>query len=340
MNERREGLRRPAWRVALLSDTGEQDITANISPRLVSLTLNDERGIESDDVQIELDDADNLLEIPPTGARLSVSIGWHGQPLVHKGIYTVDEPDYSSPPRRLRLTARAADVSGSLGEKRDRSWHDVDLRSVAASIAEQHGLTLRISDVVADAKVAHIDQTGESDISFMSRLALEYYDAICTVKSGYLLLTPAATCVATSGLELPSFALTESKCSTWRWQAPKRDRKTSVRAHWHDIESGQRRSVTVGLDDGDRQVLRTTYPSEDAARQAALAELKRLSRGGELHATLALGAAELIPEVPVSAVGFKQQIDAVAWVAKKVSHSLNANGFITSVELEPRDNET
>ena len=334
---RRTGLLRPAWRLLLSTDNGERDITSDISGRLNRLSIRDARGIESDELQLELDDADNQLDIPPPGARLSVAIGWHGQALIGKGIYTVDEPEYSNPPRQLRVTARAADVSGPLGEKRDRSWHDVTLRSVAASIAEQHGLTLRINTALADTKLAHIDQTTESDIAFLSRVAADYYDAICTVKSGHLLLTPAATCEAVSGQALTPFLLRESDCSNWRWSNPDRDRKTAVRAFWHDVDSGQRRSVQVGTLAGGRQILRTTYPSEEAARQAAQAELRRLARGGELQVDLPQGAPELIPETPVTVSGFKPLIDDTAWVVKQVTHTISGGGMTCSVEMEARD---
>ncbi len=42
-------------------------------------------------LDLPLGDSDGLLDIPNRGARLRVAIGWKGQPLVDKGVYTVDE---------------------------------------------------------------------------------------------------------------------------------------------------------------------------------------------------------------------------------------------------------
>ncbi|EFJ8196132.1 phage late control D family protein, partial [Escherichia coli] len=53
--------------------------------RLMSLSLTDNRGFEADQLTITLDDADGQLQLPPRGARLTVLIGWKGEPLTEKG---------------------------------------------------------------------------------------------------------------------------------------------------------------------------------------------------------------------------------------------------------------
>lgn len=45
-----------------------QGITRNISERLISLSLSDNRGFEADHLDIELDDSDGLIELPTRGA--------------------------------------------------------------------------------------------------------------------------------------------------------------------------------------------------------------------------------------------------------------------------------
>lgn len=62
-----------------------RDITGNISDRLMSMTLTDNRGFEADQLDIELNDADGQVELPVRGAVLTVYIGWKGFALVCKG---------------------------------------------------------------------------------------------------------------------------------------------------------------------------------------------------------------------------------------------------------------
>ncbi|MDP0983976.1 phage late control D family protein, partial [Klebsiella variicola] len=70
-------------------------------PSVISLELTDNRGCESDELTIAIDDSDGRIELPPRGAELSGSMGWQGEPLVYKGVYTVDEVAHSGPPARL-----------------------------------------------------------------------------------------------------------------------------------------------------------------------------------------------------------------------------------------------
>ena len=71
-----------------------RDITGNISDRLMSMTLTDNRGFEADQLDIELNDADGLVELPLRGAVLALFIGWKGEALTDKGRFTVDEIEH------------------------------------------------------------------------------------------------------------------------------------------------------------------------------------------------------------------------------------------------------
>src|SRR5699024_3400677 len=64
---------------------------ANLTERLMTLSLTDNRGFEADRVTLTIDDADGQLQLPQRGARLNVMIGWRGEALVNKGVYIVDE---------------------------------------------------------------------------------------------------------------------------------------------------------------------------------------------------------------------------------------------------------
>lgn len=52
------------------------DITQKLEKRLLSLTLTDNRGVEADQLDMELDDADGQL--PRRGVVLSLALGWAG----------------------------------------------------------------------------------------------------------------------------------------------------------------------------------------------------------------------------------------------------------------------
>ena len=57
------------------------------------------------------------------------------------------------------------------------------------AIARRNNLTPRVDATLAAIKVAHIDQTNESDVHLLTRLAGQH-DAVATMKNGSLLFLP------------------------------------------------------------------------------------------------------------------------------------------------------
>ncbi|KQN65094.1 hypothetical protein ASE99_18765 [Serratia sp. Leaf51] len=78
-----------------------KDITQDVSNRLISLTLTDNRGFEADQLDIELSDTDGQLEMPPRGAVINIALGWKGKALTNKGDFTVDEVEHRGVRRPL-----------------------------------------------------------------------------------------------------------------------------------------------------------------------------------------------------------------------------------------------
>ena len=118
------------------------DITDKIADRLLSLSITDEEGIDSDTLAIVLDDRDNQLELPAQGAELAILIGIDEQ-MADKGLYTVDELILSSSPDTIEIRAKAADMRASLKERRTGSWDNETLGSILESVAGRNGLKPR-----------------------------------------------------------------------------------------------------------------------------------------------------------------------------------------------------
>ena len=77
---------RPAF--LILADS--VNITALVADRLVDLVITDKAGVKSDRLELVIDDRDERLELPETGAKLEVSIGYRGGSLARMGSYVVD----------------------------------------------------------------------------------------------------------------------------------------------------------------------------------------------------------------------------------------------------------
>ncbi|HBT4820143.1 TPA: phage late control D family protein [Klebsiella quasipneumoniae subsp. quasipneumoniae] len=328
-----------------------------LDEKVISLELTDNRGFNADELTITVDDSQGDIELPPRGAELSLSLGWQGEPLIYKGIYIVDEIAHSGPPDRIEITARSADFRDEFNIKREVSWHDVTVERIVSAIAHRYKLTPVISEQLMNAEIDHADQTQESDMSFLTRMA-DILGAIATVKNGCLLFILPGGGVSANGKALPEFAITRGSADRHSFRIADRDAYTGVQAYWLDLNFGKKKKVTVKKrkkttenkprsssregdyiagEDGNIFVLRTTYSSEMAAQRAAAAKWQQLQRGAaEFSLTLAYGRADLYPEMHGTVTGFKDAIDKQGWIIAKVGHTVDDSGFKTRLELEAR----
>ncbi|TSD78264.1 phage late control D family protein [Pseudomonas sp. KBS0710] len=317
------------------------DIAHLVSPRLMTLGLTDNRGVEADQLTITLSDHDGLLSIPPKGAVLRLWLGWSDTGLVDKGTYTVDETEHSGAPDVLSIRARSADLRKGLKTKRERSWSNTTLGDVLGDIAIGNGLTATIAGALDGLPILQLDQANESDANLISRLG-EEFDAVASVKAGCLLCLPAGGGKTASGMNLPHITLTRADGDQHRYLQADRDSYDGVRAYYYDVNSAKKQEAIAGGGENLKD-LRHTYSDQQSALRAARAEFRRLQRGSAtLSYTLAMGRPDLIPELTYTLQGVKEEIDEIIWYGGNVEHSLTADGgYTVSLDLEsklPEDN--
>jgi len=262
----------PAYRISL----GGVDISPKISPLLISLTLTDCKGLEADQLDIELDDIGNTLALPTSGATLDVAIGWAGQALVDKGSFKVDEVSHSGPPDRITLRARSADLGLNFRCKVEQSWHATTLGAILTAVALRNNLQPRIDSRMAAVPVAHWDQT-ESDAEFLAKLAARF-DAIGVVKRAKLIFVPVNF----------AQAATKKRSSGKPY--------TGVRAYW--VKPG-RKTLKRVLAGATGHVYRLELPrhsTEAAAQKAAAAQWQQMQAEQAQAAGTRASAAASVPE--------------------------------------------
>ncbi len=355
---------RPVWRVTVKG----QDISGRIAPRLVSLSISDNRDGEADEVEIVISDHDGAVELPDTGDTLTVAIGWQfdgsrpqlqqpapdtgdkekeaerpniaGFPLglIDKGSYTIQAVEYSGSPDTITLRARAANLLDELRAVKDRSWHKTTVGTIVRSIAAQNKLKVSIDKEIEARKVPHADQAHESDASFLRRLGRQM-DCLCNIKNGTLLFSQARKSRTPSGKTLPTVLIVRGDGDQHRWARADRDSYSGVKAFFNNIKRGTRSSVIAGIA-GRAKTLRQTFASEADALAAVRAEWMRIQRGiYSFEMTLAYGRADLMPQRPVVVCGYKKQIDETEWIVVGVRHSLSTSGYTSSMTLETKQAE-
>jgi phage protein D len=238
------------------------DITATLAGRLVSLSLTDNRGFEADQLDIELDDTDGKLDLPPKGAVMRVAFGWQDGGLIDKGSFTIDEIEHNGPPDVLSIRARSADLRSGLTTQRERSWHNITLGDLVRTIADENDLQPVIAPNLAALLIDHLDQTNESAANLLTRLARQY-DAIATVKDGKLLFINAAGGVSASGKPLPAIHITRESGDRHRFAIADRETYSAVRATYNDLGAAVKGEVVWNgtADLAERKIVATPTPA-------------------------------------------------------------------------------
>lgn len=160
----------------------EVDITADITPHLLSWSYTDNMSGQADDLQITLEDKEQLWSgdwMPEEGATIwarVVRYNWNEEgtddstPL---GSFEIDEIEVNSPPSVVTIKAVSVPESSSLrGEKKHRAWEKTRLSIVARDIASGAGLGL-FYDTDDDPDYDRIEQTGETDLVYLMRLCTD-----------------------------------------------------------------------------------------------------------------------------------------------------------------------
>ena len=110
-----------------------KDISADISPYLVSVGYTDKLSGESDELELRLEDTDGRWRgdwYPGKGDSLAVSIGYAGQELVACGSFEIDEIELSFPPDEVSIRALATGITVSCRTRKSKGYEKTTLAGV------------------------------------------------------------------------------------------------------------------------------------------------------------------------------------------------------------------
>ncbi|MFA5688561.1 MAG: contractile injection system protein, VgrG/Pvc8 family [Kiritimatiellales bacterium] len=338
----------------------DKDVTDLIRDRLLSLTVTDEAGFESDTVEVRLDNRDLKIAPPTTGAELRVSLGYVSSGVYEMGLYVVDEYERSGLPHELLIRARSAyggdgkkisetvsGITAALKEQRTRSWDQRRLGGVVDDVAKDCGLKPAVSPDLGRIMIEHIDQTNESNSHFLQRLAREY-DAVFKPNGGVLIFVPKALGRTATGQQLPEIFLSlykqkssesricaqltgESGC--YRLTVAERANFKSVRAYYHDVAAAERKEIFAGSGEPIR-TMRGNYASPEEAARAADAELRRIGRGSAAPTFSCHGEPRIRAEATVTVDDSMGSDLAGSWSVTRAEHTFDDRGYATSIECE------
>ncbi len=319
----------------------QKEITAAVRDRLLEMIITDEAGIKSDQVKITLDDRRRgdgaVAELPIIGTTLAVALGYAHTGLADMGTYRVDEIDINHPPATLTVSAKAADMTGPFRNPKTRSWDEITLGAMVATIASEHGYTPKIDPELGSIVILHLDQTEESDMALLTRLA-GMYDAVAKPVAGHLVLARQGAAKSVTGKDLPVIELYARDLTSWCYNHSARKAGGSgmeavggVRAYWMDMEAGERREVTVGVQPYEE--LRYVHATEADAQVVAATRMNTGERGQDELSISLPGDTRLAAECHLRLPNLRPGLPT-DWRITKVEHKLSGGGYVCQVECE------
>jgi len=308
-----------------------QDVTAVIRDRFMELRVTDVSGVDSDTVEIRLDDRAPAIALPRTGAKLEVYLGYRETGLARMGLFTVDEITLEGPPDSLAIRARAADLRQGLKEPRTRSFDNIRIGDLVSTIAAAHGYTPQVAPDLAALSLVHLDQTEESDLNLLTRLA-EDHGAVAKPMADALLFVPRGQAKSFSGKALPVVTKGRGDLSRWNVTLAERNKYLAVEARWRDLAAAADVTIVVGSGEPVFRI-RNSYPDAATALAAAKAKLAAFERGAGTLSGGCRGDISLGAEGELHLAGIRPGVDG-KWTLRQVVHVIGDGGYSCEFEGE------
>ncbi|MEC8917779.1 MAG: contractile injection system protein, VgrG/Pvc8 family [Pseudomonadota bacterium] len=265
--------------------TGKHE--AIVNERLIDWEHIDAAGIESDRLHLTVDTR-GLDGLPQRGAEIGLTVGYEDAgELVDKGKFTISRVTPKLWPHQLLIVATAApwrqDDPTQFRLRRSESYADTTLGELFRLLVRKHGFSPRVAPTLDAIPIEHVDQTDETDMGFLTRLASRY-DAVTKPYNGLYVLARRGQVKSISGRALPAVTLSvpadnkpgEQAFTRATMDDNARVRFRGCRSTWWDGEAGKECVVEVGEDAFKR--LRQRYQNEAEAKLAAEGELRKLDR--------------------------------------------------------------
>ncbi|KAE9639058.1 phage late control D family protein [Pseudomonas sp. PB106] len=258
-----------------------------LNQRLISWEHIDAAGIESDQLTLTID-LEGLEGLPSLGGKIGLLVGYlEMEEMVDKGQFKVTRLTPTLFPFRLTLVATAApftkDDETGFKQRRTASHGPTTLGQLFSKLVTQHGFSSRVAADVAMIKIAHVDQSNETDMGFLTRLAKKYNLVAKPYGDAYVLARPGQI-KTISGQDLPDVTLSVTHDNRPGDQAfisatleeAAREQTQGCKTCFWDAAAAVVRWIETGV--APHKVIRQQQPNEADAIAVGEGEVRKMLR--------------------------------------------------------------
>lgn len=305
-----------------------RDISSELRGRVSSLVVTDQAGSEADRLSLTIADIEGSVMLPITGAELSVDMGYKESGLTSMGSFIIDNVKLYGPPDKMTVNASSANLTASLKEQKSRNFDKKTLEQLVTLIALENKLEAKIDKRLGSSFYEHVDQTEESDLNFLKRLA-DRLNAVVKVVEGNLVITSKGNGRNISDAKMPEVMITKGDCSFYNVDMSERNLYKSVRAGYRSLDQNETLFKVAG-DGVPVFTIRELFADGVKAEAAAKGILERFTRSSDVLQLKIPGNPGVRAESNLKLSGFRDGIDG-SWVVSKAVHAFNPI-FTTTIE--------
>ena len=352
-------------RLRLLFTRSKEDVTQNLMPDLLSFEYRDKESAEADELSLTLKDpSGRWAEWQNAGgevvrAYLAAGTTLMSEPELFCGTFFVDTRRVSGAPRTFEMTATSVPLNKDIRKKqKTRAWEKTSLKSIASTIANEASVGL-LFDVQEDTKYDRVDQSKESDLALLLRLADE---AGCSLKvtdekivifdQAYYEKKEAVATVRLGTSAILSWEFESSQGDTYKsckvsYRDPKQKKQQKAGGYDFYLRKIEKKSenpavmsytaVDPNVDaTGQEYELKRRATSMAEAKRLATAKLRNLNRRSVIGSLTLVGDTTLVAGIVISCRGFGS-FDG-NFIIEEATHTLDGSGYRTALELRRVNN--
>lgn len=259
---------------------------ALLNQRLISWEHIDAAGFESDQLTLTID-LECLEGLPSLGGKIGLMVGYRETEMVDKGQFKVTRLTPTLFPFRLTLVATAApfskDDETGFKQRRTASHGPTTLGGLFRELVLQHDFSPRVAPEISLIKIDHVDQSNETDMGFLTRLAKKYNVIAKPYDDVYVLARPGQT-KSLSGKILPNVTLSVTSNNrpgdhafiSATLEESAREQAKGCKTCFVDAATGVLRWIETGL--APFKTIRQKQPNEAEAIAVGEGEVRKMLR--------------------------------------------------------------
>jgi len=232
---------------------------------IVSLSFTDRAGVKSDHLSVDLL-PDKIRPKPSSKVTLTLSNSL-GQ-VLECGLFHVQSVTRRNN-KDLSFTATGVEFNEKQKKKRSQHYSKIKLSGIVNLVAKRLGHKVKFK--APDPKIDSFNQTEETDINFLHRLA-DKYDCLFSIKNDVVYFVDRAD------ESLPVFAVDVSKAQTSDIKLSTKTEYKSCKASYYDSHKAKRLSVVYGKGKPQLEIKAKGKTKEEAKLEAKCA-LQKAQRG-------------------------------------------------------------